>query len=104
MPLQKIVDLYNERLGSQLGVCRQLNSKRESNLRQRWRDVSLAIGSNDPQDILEGFGAYYDKISRSNFLMGRKTDFKATFDWIHASSNYLKIYEGNYENGRHKDR
>ena len=104
VPMQKLVDLYNEKLGSQLGFCRQLNSKREANLRQRWKDVSLAIGSDDAKDILEGFGAFYEKVGRSNFLMGRKTDFKATFDWIHASSNYLKIYEGNYENGRHKDR
>lgn len=100
VPLQKIVDTYNSKLGSQLGMCRQLNKQRQGNLRQRWADISRIVESKDPKEVLEGFAAFYDKIGRSNFLMGRATDFKATFDWIHNSSNFLKIYEGNYENGR----
>lgn len=100
VPLQKIVDTYNAKLGSQLGMCRQLNKQRQGNLRQRWADISRIVESKDPKEVLEGFAAFYDKIGRSNFLMGRAADFKATFDWIHNSSNFLKIYEGNYENGR----
>lgn len=100
VPLQKIVDTYNSKLGSQLGMCRQLNKQRQGNLRQRWADISRIVESKDPKEVLEGFAAFYDKIGRSNFLMGRAADFKATFDWIHNSSNFLKIYEGNYENGR----
>ena len=100
VPLQKIVDTYNSKLGSQLGMCRQLNKQRQGNLRQRWSDISRIVESKDPKEVLEGFSAFYDKIGRSNFLMGRAADFKATFDWIHNSSNFLKIYEGNYENGR----
>ena len=99
IPFQKIVEIYNAKLGSTLGVCRQLNAKRQSWLRARYRDVAEAIGSNVQSEVLDGFGHFYDKIARSDFLMGRKTDFRATFDWIHQSSNYLKIYEGNYENG-----
>lgn len=100
VPLQKIVDTYNSKLGSQLGVCRQLNKQRQGNLRQRWADISRIVESSEPKEVLEGFAAFYDKIGRSNFLMGRAADFKATFDWIHNSTNFLKIYEGNYENGR----
>lgn len=100
IPMQKIVDTYNAKLGSQLGMCRQLNKQRQGNLRQRWADISRIVESSDPKEVLEGFAAFYDKIGRSNFLMGRATDFKATFDWIHNSTNFLKIYEGNYENGR----
>lgn len=100
VPLQKIVDTYNAKLGSTLGVCRQLNKQRQGNLRQRWADISRIVESSEPKEVLEGFAAFYDKIGRSNFLMGRAADFKATFDWIHNSTNFLKIYEGNYENGR----
>lgn len=100
IPMQKIVDTYNGKLGSQLGMCRQLNKQRQGNLRQRWADISRIVESKDPKEVLEGFAAFYDKIGRSNFLMGRAADFKATFDWIHNSTNFLKIYEGNYENGR----
>lgn len=102
VPLQKIVDTYNSKLGSQLGVCRQLNAQRKGNLRQRWKDIAAIVESDKPQDVLQGFSDYYAKVSRSDFLMGRKKDctFKASFDWIHNSSNFLKIFEGNYENGR----
>ena len=100
VPLQKIVDTYNSKLGSQLGMCRQLNKQRQGNLRQRWSDISRIVESKDAKEAPEGFAAFYDKIGRSNFLMGRAADFKATFDWIHNSTNFLKIYEGNYENGR----
>lgn len=99
VPFKQIVEIYNAKLGDALGVCRQLNAKRQAWLRARYKDVSLAIGSDVTADVLAGFGQFYDKIARSDFLMGRKTDFRATFDWIHQSSNYLKIYEGNYENG-----
>ena len=99
VPFKQIVEIYNAKLGDALGVCRQLNAKRQAWLRARYKDISLAIGSDAPADVLVGFGQFYDKIARSDFLMGRKTDFRATFDWIHQSSNYLKIYEGNYENG-----
>ena len=102
IPMQKIVETYNAKLGSTLGVCRQLNAQRKGNLRQRWADISRIVESNDPKEVLEGFAAFYDKIGRSNFLMGRAADFKATFDWIHNSTNFLKIYEGNYENGRNR--
>ena len=102
VPFSRIVSIYNEKLGSELGVCRQLNKKREGNLRQRWADIARIVESNDTKEVLEGFAAFYDKIGRSNFLMGRVAgcDFRATFDWIHNSTNFLKIYEGNYENGR----
>lgn len=102
IPMQKIVETYNVKLGSTLGVCRQLNAQRKGNLRQRWKDIAEIVESDKPQDVLQGFSDYYAKVSRSDFLMGRKKDctFKASFDWIHNSSNFLKIFEGNYENGR----
>lgn len=102
IPMQKIVETYNAKLGSTLGVCRQLNAQRKGNLRQRWMDIAAIVESDKPQDVLQGFSDYYAKVSRSDFLMGRKKDctFKASFDWIHNSSNFLKIFEGNYENGR----
>jgi len=38
-------------------------------------------------------------VGESAFLTGKKTDFRATFDWIIAPSNYTKIMEGNYKGG-----
>lgn len=103
VPFAQIVEIYNEKLGNDLGICRKLSETRKSVLRQRWKDVGEIVESSDPKEILSGFGCYYDKIARSSFLMGRATNFKATFDWIHKSENFIKTYEGNYENGRYRN-
>lgn len=103
VPFAQIVEIYNAKLGNDLGVCRKLSETRKSVLRQRWKDVGEIVESSDPKEILSGFGCYYDKIARSSFLMGRATNFKATFDWIHKSENFIKTYEGNYENGRYRN-
>lgn len=61
-------------------------SKRERALHARLADKSF------------DFRALLAEIERSPFLMGKKkgSDFRATFDWIIAPSNYQKIIEGNY--------
>jgi len=59
-------------------------SKREQHLRARIRDEGFNF-----QELL-------NQVEKSPFLLGQKTDFRATFDWIIAPSNYQKIMEGNY--------
>jgi hypothetical protein len=59
-------------------------SKRDGALNARLEDKSF-----DFKELLA-------KVEESSFLLGKKTDFKATFDWILAPSNYQKIIEGNY--------
>lgn len=60
-------------------------STRERHLRARFNEPSF-----DMEKILE-------KISKSDFLLGIKTDWKATFDWLICPSNYVKVLEGNYD-------
>jgi len=59
-------------------------SKRERHLRARFADKNFS------------FEALLKAVEKSPFLLGLKTDFKATFDWIILPSNYQKIIEGNY--------
>jgi len=42
-------------------------------------------------------GVFY-KVAESDFLSGRKSDWKASFDWILLPKNFIKILEGNYKN------
>ena len=107
VPFERIKALYNEKLAHHLGFCKILTDARKSNIRQRWQDIADAVGSTDTVDILEGFGAFYDKVARCDFLCGRvkagkdrERPWKANFDWIHQTSHYTAIYEGRYENGR----
>ena len=61
-------------------------SKREHALKARLSEKSF------------DFRALLAEIELSPFLLGRKKgcDFRATFDWVIAPSNYQKIIEGNY--------
>lgn len=47
----------------------------------------------------EDWLAFFQKVNASDFLNGRKTDWKVTsIDWILKSANFTKIYEGSYDN------
>jgi hypothetical protein len=37
------------------------------------------------------------KIRDSKFLQGKATDFTITFDWFIRPNNFIKVYEGNYD-------
>ncbi len=63
-------------------------SKRERFLRARFKEKEF-----DFQKILE-------KVGQSEFLLGIKTDWKVTFDWLICPSNYVKVLEGNYDTNR----
>jgi hypothetical protein len=49
---------------------------------------------------LESLGDVFTKVSKSDFLNGKKqgSDWKANFDWILIPKNFIKILEDNYKN------
>lgn len=49
------------------------------------------------------FEQFFTKIESSEFLTGRKTDWRSDFDWIMKPSNITKILEGNYDNRKPKN-
>lgn len=40
----------------------------------------------------------FDKVESSDFLTGRKTNWKANFDWLMNPTNIAKVIDGNYSN------
>lgn len=71
-----------------LPQVRALTDKRKKYIKAKLRDKSF------------DFDAILEKISKSDFLLGRsERGFQVTFDWIFQyRDNYIKILEGNYEN------
>ena len=47
---------------------------------------------------LSGWEALILEINASDFLTGKSTKWKASFDWIIQESNFIKVVEGNYKN------
>lgn len=70
--------------------AQRLNKTRESRLGSRLRDCGG----------LEGWAAAMAKLEASDFCTGRKTDFKASIDFVLQESSFTKLMEGNYDNGQ----
>lgn len=93
-PYQKIIDSFNKICSPGLPAVQKLTPARRSAIQARWRD-----GLNDMRE----WQAFFEYVESNDFLMGRKNGtadrpaFRASFDWILKPSNYVKIYEGNYD-------
>jgi len=87
---KEIVDLYHEILPS-LPSVQMLSEKREKYLDAR-------IDSSDNTKSSEWWREFFEKVSASDFLMGRKTDFRADFEWLITQGNFIKVVEGKYDN------
>lgn len=94
-PVQDIVDLFNRVLSPALPAVVLVSEARKKQLRARWNQSAV-------HQSLEFWGEYFADVARSDFLMGRAAGkfgaapFRATFDWLIAPSNFVKVVEGNY--------
>ena len=91
---QLIVDEFNSKL-SGLGEVKVISDKRKD-----WIKGSIKQMKNTDHDFseIETWVKYFGYISNVDFLMGRKTDFTASFDFLVNKNNLLKVVEGNYDN------
>lgn len=91
---QLVTDEYNEKL-SELGQVKVLSDIRKAKLK-----ASIKQFKNSGHDFekVETWSRLFNYISTSDFLMGRKTEWSASFDFIINKSNLLKIVEGQYDN------
>ncbi|WAT26308.1 helix-turn-helix domain-containing protein [Pseudomonas sp. GXZC] len=94
-PVQDIVDLFNKLLTPALPAVILVSESRKQQLRARWNQ-------SDVHQSLDFWVEYFGTVAQSDFLMGRSagkhgsTPFRATFDWLIAPSNFVKVVEGNY--------
>ncbi|WP_369683677.1 hypothetical protein [Pseudomonas gingeri] len=93
-PYQKILDLYHAGL-PELPAVVLLNDLRKKHLAARWRE-------NPVHQDLQFWADYFFQVKQSRFLLGQaegrqgSKPFRATFDWLIAPSNFVKVIEGNY--------
>lgn len=59
---------------------------------ERYKMTSARIDEYGLDTVLE----VIDMVGASAFLTGKKTSWKASYDWFIAPRNFLKVYEGNY--------
>jgi len=87
VPYDEIISLYNEILPILSRVIK-LTDQRKSAINQRWKEYPN----------IETFRQVFEKVSKSNFLIGLAKDWRADFDFIMTKSKFIKILEGCYDN------
>jgi len=90
IPYETIFDLFTESCVSLPKVLIK-DDKRKALIKSIWKM------DQQHQDI-EFFTWLFNKVESSDFLTGRKTEWKAGFDWVMKPANFKKIVEGNYDN------
>ena len=83
---EKIINSFNFMCKS-LPSVKRLTEKRKNQL----LELNAILGDVTFEDL-------FNKVESSDFLTGRKTAWKCSFDWIIQSEHALKIIEGNYDN------
>ena len=92
VPYQEIVERYH-RICPSLRRVKELTAKRRTAIKARF----LSLGKD-----LNKLDEFLQKVEQSDFLTGRngKMNCKLGIDWIFKQENFVKILEGNYDNGK----
>lgn len=92
-PYQGICDLWNSICVS-LPKIAKLTEARKQKIRSRLDEFGC-----QPEEWLTTAETLFKRVQASDFLTGRKTDWKASFDWVFDNGkNWVKVTEGNYDN------
>ena len=90
-----IAHAYKEKFDGQLPMVTKLTDQRKASINGCVKQMK---GTDHDFTLLETWVKYFNHASRSDFLMGVKTDWKMDFDFLITKSKMLKIIEGKYDN------
>lgn len=87
---EKVKNIFNKKL-PMLPQIQKLSAQRISSINARIKEYK----PDDPEIFFESI---FEKVSRSDFLIGNnERNWKADFDWILNPNNFLKIIENKYQ-------
>ena len=64
-------------------------------LKARWNGKDM---DGNKFNNLKFWRKYFEYIRESDWLMGRRSNWSATLEWVITESNFNKIIEGTYHN------
>ena len=94
-PVQKIVEIYHERCPT-LPPVTSVTSAMHSRISARWAEDKT-------RQVRPWWEAYFSSVNESDFLTGRKTDWKASLFWLTGPINMTKVLNGGYPNSGGQD-
>lgn len=87
IPYQEVVDLYNS-VCTSLPRVRGVSDSRRNAIRSRYKAYGM-----------DGIKKVFENAEKSDFLSGRNGKWSScNFDWLMKQANFLKVYEGTYDN------
>lgn len=92
---QQIADTWNEVFRDELSLVSKVTQKRKSAINGCIAEMK---GTDHDFSKLETWSKLFDYAKTLDFLMGRKTDWSMSFDFITTKSKLIKIVEGEYDN------
>lgn len=95
VPVQRILDLYREELPF-LRQPRMIRPNVAASIKARWHEKKKEGKFADEEGGLAYFRHVFRYVSQNAFLSGRKTNWKADFEWIVKAANWDKITTGKY--------
>lgn len=87
-PLSEIYALFNR-------ICTNLTPVQDIPNASRERAVFNIWNAYEDMDKIK---TVFTKAQKSDFLSGKSKGWKASFDWLMKQENFVKVYEGNYDN------
>ncbi|QMT44056.1 hypothetical protein H3L93_06930 [Kingella oralis] len=100
VPVQQVLQTYNEVLGGRLPNAQLLNDKRKRVIAGRWKEM---LNSKDPSgkvrftDTASGlawFAKFFAKVAMNPHWLGENDrGWRADLDWILKPDNFLRILE-----------
>lgn len=90
----QILDAYHELLPA-LPAVKNWNIRRHRKLSDRIRERCAA---GKPADTPDYWRSLFSKVAGSDFLCGRRGDWRANLEWLITPKNFDKVIEGHYDN------
>ena len=95
VPQGKILELYREELPF-LRQPRTVRPNVQVQVRARWNEKLKEGRFHDENGGLEYFRRYFRYVAQNGFLSGRKTSWKADYEWLMKAANFDKVTTGKY--------
>ena len=90
-----VVMAWNKAIADQGALAARDGVRRGSSV---WKSILARNAEAGPDTTSAWWAAYFERVAASDFLAGRKTSWRATFDWTLGPKNMEKVLQGNYDN------
>jgi hypothetical protein len=92
---QQVADSWNEIFKDELSLVSKVTQKRKAAINGCIAEMK---GTGNDFSLIETWINLFTYAKNSDFLMGRKTDWSMSFDFITTKNKLIKLVEGEYDN------